>query len=714
MNIIGFSGFANSIPFKKKEFPRLSERHYRIAQGFDSAAALVTSSGIQAAAAEERFTGEKATGAFPYNAILNCLQSSGLRLDSIDYLAHSFAYDSFQSIFENGEYTQRQFAEIYSREVQIRTLQKYFPSLDWNEKFIQVPHHLSHAASTFYVSGFEDALILIADGMGELHSTTIAVGTKDRIKVIKQIPAFHSLGLLYGVLTQYLGFWFGLDEYKVMGLAPYGKPERYFNQFMDFIHLKDDGTYSIPILFKNQTLQEKETYDGTISILQQLFGPSREPETEITQNHMDIAAALQASLETCLLHILQHFQQETGLKNLCMAGGVALNCTANGRIFRSGLFRELFIQPAAGDDGSALGAALYVQRHYDQTSDRRRMTLPFWGPEYSTEMIDRALQQRPELEWKRYSCFDDLARETAERLVRGEIVGWFQGAMEFGPRALGNRSILADPRDANMRQRINSKIKKREEFRPFAPAVMEEEASKYFEIPKGSESIFTHMLFVAKVKSDYRQKFPATTHVDGSARVQTVFKHNHPRFWTLLSEFHKASGFPILLNTSFNVRAQPIVRSPQEAVETFIQAELDALVMEDYLIVRSGRMEHLQERSSFIPEPGKSMENAEAGRPAIFQESASKQPFVGPRSALETTVVRIWSEILGLERISIHDNFFELGGHSLLVAQVLYRLRDELNMQIPMRTLFNSPTVAKLAANISKLMQHPDSKPGKS
>ena len=589
MNVIGISGLDNSVPFKKREFPALSSRQYRIAQGFDSAAVLVTSHGIQAAAAEERFTGEKATGSFPINAIEYCLEAGHLAPDAVDYVAHGFSYDPFKSFYDEDEFVKKQFTEVYSREAQVRCIQKYLPSHDWSGKLVQVPHHLAHAVSAFYLSGFKDSLILVADGMGELHSTTVAVGSENEIRMIKQIPGLHSLGILYGVFTLYLGFYMGLDEYKVMGLAPYGNTGRYFNRLMELVHLKSDGTYEIPILFQNRTLEEKETYAGTLRLLAGMFGPPREPETEITSNHMDIAAALQATLQASLMHVLQHFKKETGQTHLCMAGGVALNCSVNGVIKRSRMFKGMFVQPASGDDGTALGAALYVQRLHQPNVCLGKMGLPLWGPEYSDQAISALLHTREDCTSVLFDSLDDLAAHIARCLAQGQIVGWFQGRMEFGPRALGSRSILADPRNGEMRGRINQLVKKREEFRPFAPAVTAETAAQFFELREGEESTHAYMLVVAPVRMAYRSQLPAVTHVDGSARVQTVAKADHPGFWRLLNEFGKISGMPILLNTSFNVRGQPIVRTPREAIDTFLAAQIDMLVIGNYVVLPLSR-----------------------------------------------------------------------------------------------------------------------------
>jgi carbamoyltransferase len=585
MNVIGISGLEHSVSFKRKQFPNLSDRSYRIAQGFDSAAALVRNGEIVAAAAEERFTGEKATGAFPVHAIRFCLESAGVKPQDVDFVAHGFSYEPFKSFFSQDDYLRRQYEEVYAPELQQALFEQRLPEVQWSGKFVPVLHHLAHAASAFYPSGFEESLILVSDGMGEIHSMMVAAGQGKDIKVLKQIPALHSLGTLYGVFTLYLGFYMGLDEYKVMGLAPYGNPRAHYNRLIELVKLKDDGTYSIPIFAHDRTLAERETHEGVLHFLEEQFGPARHAGSAITQHHMDIAAALQAVLQTCQMHVLRHFKRETGLANLCMAGGVALNCSANGVIRRSRLFDKMFVQPAAGDDGTSLGAALFVERQRNPGFTPRRMNVPLWGPEFSESEILQALSERNDCEAIGIKCFDDLCKDVAARIAKGQIVAWFQGRMEFGPRALGSRSILADPRDSTMRDRINSLVKKREAFRPFAPVVTNEAASRIFEIQPGDEDTFAHMLFVTPVRPAFRAALPAITHVDGSARAQTVSRESNPRLWRLLNEFEKHSGIPVLLNTSFNVKGQPTVCTPKEALETFRFANLDVLVMGDCVVV---------------------------------------------------------------------------------------------------------------------------------
>ncbi|UCD64898.1 MAG: carbamoyltransferase, partial [Candidatus Zixiibacteriota bacterium] len=555
-------------------------------QGFDSAAALITPRGIRAAAAEERFSGNKGTNAFPANAIRYCLQAGNLTPSDIDHVAHGFSYEPLKDVFDGNPFSQQQFCEIYARENQANYLEEFFPDTGLADKLVEVPHHLAHAASAYYLSGFKESLIMVVDGMGEVHSTTVAVGRGRNIDLIQSITAPHSLGILYGVVTLYLGFWMSFDEHKVMGLAPYGNPRRYFNQMMEFVRLLPDGMYTVPILFRNTTPEEKETYRGTLRVLEETFGPPRQPGSDITQHHKDIAAALQAVLQAGLLHVLRHFKKATGQQNLCMAGGVALNCSANGVIKRSRMFKDMFIQPAATDDGTAVGAALYVQNQVEGKPAFGKMLMPLWGPEFSGAEIERVLIKRRDVNFTPFASFDALIDDTARRLAKGEVIAWFQGRMEYGPRALGNRSILADPRNPYMRTHINRLVKKREGFRPFAPAVTVESAPEYFEIDPGDESLYAYMLCVTQVKQTYRDKLPAITHVDGSARVQTVSREGNPRLWQLLGKFGELTGIPILLNTSFNLRGQPIICAPSIAVETFAESEINMLVLEDFIVTR--------------------------------------------------------------------------------------------------------------------------------
>jgi len=586
MVTLGMSGLHDAVAFKKRELPGLLRHQYSIVQGLDSAAAIVERNKVRAAVAEERLTGEKGTGAFPIHAIRQCLQTAQVPIDRIDHIAHGFSYEPHRSFYDASDYTRRQFESVYAREVQVAHLEHHFPGADLANRFVQVPHHLAHAASTFYPSGFDESLILVADGMGESESLTVGIGSRDGITVLKTIPALHSLGILYGTVTLYLGFEMASDEYKVMGLAPYGSAAPYFDTFMSFVTLKDDGTLLVPLLAHDRTLEQKETHAGVLQFLSETLGPARCPNAEITQHHKDVASALQATLQTCLLHVLRYFKEKTRQRNLCMAGGVALNCAANGVVNRSRLFKRMFVQPAAGDDGTAVGAALYLQHIKDPQVPAADAGPPLWGPEYDQALIDCALADCSDCAHSSVHPFERLAALVASRLAAGEVVAWFQCRAEFGPRALGNRSILADARDPGMRDRLNALIKERESFRPFAPAVTAETAGHYFDIAPGDEHAHAHMLLVEPVRPAYRERLPAVTHVDGSARVQVVRREDNPRFWTLLAAFGAQTGMPVLLNTSFNLRGQPMVCTPEQAIDTFLRSRIDLLVLGDSLVTR--------------------------------------------------------------------------------------------------------------------------------
>lgn len=583
MNILGYSGLHNSVDFKRGELPGLTRNDYRISQGFDSAAALVCDGVVRAAVAEERLTGDKATGAFPRRAIASCLDSAGIGLDDIDYIAHGFSY---QASDPEGldDYGLRRHREVYAPGVQERWWQEAFPGRDWSGRIIPVPHHLAHAASAYYPSGLAEALVVVADGMGETESLTVAVGSRGALDIRQQIPSLHSLGTLYGVFTMYLGFEFNMDEYKVMGLAPYGDRKRYLPDLMSMVRLRDNGSFTIPVLARDRTLVERETHAGVLATLVEQLGPARAQGAPIEQRHMDIAAALQATLETALLHVLRHHQSGTGLRNLCFAGGVALNCTANGVIARSGLFDRVFVPPGAGDDGTAIGAALMAESYRNAQLRPHRMTMPYWGPVAAATDIESAVRAADGFRARQITDSRTLVDDVAQLLAAGEVVAWFQGGLEFGPRALGNRSILADPRDPGMRDHINGMIKQREDFRPFAPVVTVEDASTYFEIRPGTEYQYAHMLFTTRTRAPYRSLLGAVTHVDGTARVQTVDRDDNPLLWQLLNAFKRHTGIPVLLNTSFNLKGQPIVATPQSAIDTALAGGLDRLVLGDYLL----------------------------------------------------------------------------------------------------------------------------------
>ena len=585
MLVLGISGLDRSLGLKERLVPGLDGRELRYRQGLDSAAAIVSEDGVLAASAQERHDGVKGTGAFPADAVEACLRMAGTTLDKVDFVAHSFCYER-SVVHELDAFAGRWYDEVYSKAVQLAVLRARYPSCDWKHKLVRVRHHLAHAASAYYLSGYPEAAVLVADGMGENESTSILTGCGSQLRPIRSYPISSSLGILYSIVTHYLGFLPGMDEYKVMGLAPYGDRGRFADVAQNLVRLSAKGQLSIPVLSRDQSPTERETHRGVLNTLEEHFGPARHPDAPIEQRHMDVAATLQDCLERSLLHVLRDAGQHLSSANLCLAGGVALNCTANGLILRSGQFDDIFVQPAAGDDGTAVGAALW-QLHQHVPVTPARMTMPYWGDSFSDEQIAEAVRGLgPEHEVLQLTG-DELTTAVAGLIAAGSVVAWFQGRMEFGPRALGNRSILADPTRPGMRAHLNAVVKQREEFRPFAPAVLAEDAAKYFEITSGTERTFEHMLFVAQVRADYRGRLPAITHVDGSARLQVVRRDSAPLFWELISRVGGHLGVPIVLNTSFNLRGQPIVRTPDEAVATYARSALDALTLGRWLITRS-------------------------------------------------------------------------------------------------------------------------------
>jgi carbamoyltransferase len=585
--VLGISGLDRSLGFKERIVPGLDWREQRYRQGLDSAAAVVSEDGVLAASAQERHDGVKGTGAFPVDAIDACLRMAGITLDDVDLVAHGYCYER-SVVHDLDDFAGRWYDEVYSKAVQLEVLQAHYPGYDWEHKLVRVRHHLAHAASAYYLSGFDEAIVLVADGMGEEESTSILTGCGNHLRVVRSYPISSSLGILYSVVTHYLGFLPGMDEYKVMGLAPYGDRGRFGDLAENLVSLGGNGQLLVPALSRDRSPTERETHQGVLNALEELFGPARDPEAPIEQRHMDVAATLQDCLERSLQHVLEEASRQLNSANLCLAGGVALNCTANGLILGSGRFDDIFVQPAAGDDGTALGAALW-QLHQHVPVAPVRMSMPYWGDSFSDEQAIEAVRGLGSGHEVVQLDDDELATAVAELIAAGSVVAWFQGRMEFGPRALGNRSILADPTRPDMRAHLNAVVKQREEFRPFAPAVLAEEAGKYFEITPGTERIFEHMLVVANVREEYRSRLPAITHVDGSARLQVVQRDSAPLFWELISRLGGRLGMPIVLNTSFNLRGQPIVRGPDEAVATYARSALDALALGRWLAIRTPR-----------------------------------------------------------------------------------------------------------------------------
>jgi carbamoyltransferase len=459
-----------------------------------------------------------------------------------------------------------------------------------------VEHHPAHLASAFYPSPFEEAAVCAIDGFGDFVSTSWVVGRGTRLDVIRRVFFPHSLGLLYLALTQYLGFWKYGDEYKVMGLAPYGTPD-YAARLRQLVHLKPDGGFALDLsYFRHWSEGVSMTWDDGEPVigqtytakLEELLGPARRPEEPIEPRHEAIAASLQVVFEEAAFHVLNALYNKTRLPRLCLAGGCTMNSVMNGKIRERTPFREVFIQPAAGDNGTALGAALYVAHHVVGQPRRFVMEHAYWGPEFGDQAIHEAIRGRGDEIHRqggrilRLADEDALCRWTAERLAGAQIVGWFQGRMEWGARALGNRSILADPRRADMRDLINTKIKFREKFRPFAPSILEEALDDYFigAVPD------PFMIQVYPVRPDKRRAIPAVTHVDGSGRLQTVSRRTNPLYWELIRAFEKQTGVPVLLNTSFNEN-EPIVHRPEEALDCFLRTRMDILVMGHWVVDKS-------------------------------------------------------------------------------------------------------------------------------
>jgi carbamoyltransferase len=583
MRILGISGLANSESYKRSRYPNLDPSEHRIRQGLDSAAALVCDGEIIAAAAEERFTGDKQTGAFPVQAIRYCLAEQGLRIGDIDAIVHGFDYSPYEKIWRMDESSSEMYDSVLSRDALLRELPRHFPGFP-DSRVHHVSHHLAHAASAYFTSGWDECLTIVVDGMGEVHGATVYHARHNELNKLHEISALHSIGVLYSLITLHLGFDFNGDEYKIMGLAPYGDPRRYRTFFEQAAEFRPNGSIAIPALSLNRSREERETYGATRRFLEEQLGPRRRNDDEITDYHRDLAAALQEWLELAMLHICGHFQRQTGLRRLALAGGVALNCTTNGKLMRAGLFDEIYVQPASGDDGTSLGAALYWAASNDRVCNRR-MPVPFLGPASTPAQIQAAFREyEKDIVVKPLSTTEDACAEAADWIARGRVIAWHRGRMEFGPRALGNRSILADPGHPEMRDRINAMVKKREAFRPFAPAVSAEQAHTWFEIAPGAE--LPYMIMIVDVREEHRATLPAITHVNGSARVQTVSAKDNRDFHRLLKAVGKTTGREMVLNTSFNVKGQPIVNTPSEAIRTFLGTGIQGLFLENYLVMR--------------------------------------------------------------------------------------------------------------------------------
>jgi len=588
----------------------------------DSAACLVRDGEIAAAAQEERFTRKKHDHRFPQNAIASCLRQEGLAIADLDFIAfYDKPLQKFERLLETYlDYAPRGFRSflqampLWLRE-KLWTREHIAKECGYGGPVLFTEHHESHAASAFFPSPFESAAVLTVDGVGEWATSAYGYGRGNEIHLLKEMHFPHSLGLLYSAFTYYTGFKVNSGEYKVMGLAPYGEP-RYAQKILDeLVDLREDGSLRLNMRYFNYC----QGLTMTNRAFDRLFGGRpRKPETRVTQREMDLARSVQDVTELAMMRMARHVRRETGERNLCLAGGVALNCVANGKILRGGIFDNIWIQPAAGDAGGALGAALSVWHQYlGNERDVKRlcagrtdaMKASYLGPSASVTEIESFLDGAG----ARYRRLDrrELIEWTARQLAEEKVAGWFQGRMEFGPRALGARSILGDPRSARMQSMMNLKIKFRESFRPFAPSVLRECVSEYFEMDCDSP----YMLLVAPVREEIRipvseeQKrlfgieklnvprsaLPAITHVDDSARVQTVRPEENGLYYDLIAEFKRRTGCPVLVNTSFNVRGEPIVCTPEDAYRCFMRTGMDVLVLEDFVLEKSEQDEFAED-----------------------------------------------------------------------------------------------------------------------
>ena len=580
----------------------------------DSAAALLVDGRIVAAAQEERFTRIKHDARYPENAIAYCLAQAKIALADVDYVVfYEKPFLKFERLLETYvAFAPRGFRsfttaipvwirdKLFQKDFLRRKLQELAPEFDWQNKLLFAEHHLSHAASAFFASPFADAAVLTMDGVGEWCTTSSAVGSGRDLQIKREIHFPHSLGLLYSAFTYYTGFKVNSGEYKVMGLAPYGEP-KYAQLILDhLIDLKADGSFRLDMSYFDYCTGLTMT-NGKFA---NLFGQKvRDPSELLTPFHMDIAASIQAVTEEAMLRLARATARDTGMSNLCLAGGVALNCVANGKILRDGAFKDIWIQPASGDAGGAVGAALAAWHLFlgnDRKADGKRdiMHGGYLGPEYPQDDIERRLSAAG----AKFTTVsdDDVIEATASSLAAGDAVGWMQGRMEFGPRALGARSVLGDPRSPSMQKTLNLRVKYRESFRPFAPAVLREDVADWFELDADSP----YMLLVAGVRPERRRAMteaekalfgidklnvarsdiPAVTHIDYSARVQTVHADTNPRFHKLIERFKAKTGCPVLVNTSFNVRGEPIVCTPEDAFRCFMGSEIEFLVVGNCLL----------------------------------------------------------------------------------------------------------------------------------
>lgn len=548
----------------------------------DSAACLIKDGKVIAAASEERFNRQKNSPCFPINAINFCLQAGDITVYDIDYIGfYEKPFLKFHRVIlshlQSYPFSLKNFLDTMPSWLQDRLIMPlmFKKELGFEGKVLFIKHHLSHAASAFLVSPFEEAAILTADGVGEWATTTFGVGKGNDIKIFKEIHFPDSLGLLYTTVTTYLGFEALEGEGKVMGLTAYGKPN-YIDRFRKIVKVNSDGSYRIDLRFFGFNTGYRMYNDRFVKV----FGKDRKSADKIEQRHCDIAASLQKFIEETVILIARNLYSQTGMEKLCLAGGLFLNCVLNHKILEETPFKKVFVQPASGDSGGALGVAAYIYNNLLRNRRDYVMDNAYLGPEFSSDNIRRVLINQ-NLNFKELE-YSELVSYIAKKIAEDKIVGWFQGRMEFGPRALGNRSILANPCNPNVKEVLNSKVKKREPFRPYAPAVLEERAEEFFKLKDTSP----FMLLAPLVRDEKKESIPGVTHMDGTARVQTVSKKINPKFWDLIHEFENITGIPMLVNTSFNLKGEPIVNSPEDAFNTFSKSEMDMLVLGNFILTK--------------------------------------------------------------------------------------------------------------------------------
>ncbi len=560
----------------------------------DAAACLIKDGKIVAAAEEERFTREKHDISFPINAINYCLKEAGITSKELDCIAfYEKPILKFERLLsQHIEMFPRSYWSFYKaipswliEKLRIPSLIK--KKLNYKGPILFINHHMAHAASSYLVSPFKEAAIFTIDGVGEWATTTYGYAKDNNITLLKEIIFPHSLGLLYSTVTAHLGFSVNNSEYKIMGLSAYGKPS-YYDKFKNIIDIKEDGSYSLDMSY---FVYHYKTSMPSKKFIKE-FGPIRKPDEELTQHHKDIACSLQSITEEILFKSLNHLYNETKSKNLCIGGGVALNSVANGKIKKNTGFKNIFIQSAAGDSGGSLGASFYV---YNTILGNKRVytqNTSYFGPSYSYKEIEEFLNSK-KINYKKFKDERELTKETAKLIYKNNVVGWFQGRMEWGPRALGSRSILSNPINPKMQEILNLKVKHRERFRPFAPVVCIDDVYKYFTCDKPVPKPTDFMLMVYPVKEKWRKVIPAVTHVNGSGRLQTIRRNQNQLYYTLIKEFGKLSGMPILINTSFNIRGEPIVCTPEDAYRCMMGTEIDFLVIDKFLIKREDNLKDI-------------------------------------------------------------------------------------------------------------------------